>query len=223
MIEPYYQEKGITIYHADARDVLPYIEAVDLTLTDPPYGISGGRGAGNRSRKKGDYLCNGWSDDEHNVTWVVIPVIERCLHISDRTIVTPGNKFLFRYPEPNDIGCMWTPAGSSYSPWGIVTFHSVLYYGRDQRAGMGAMPVGKQVNILDKNIAHPCPKPLRFWQWLLEKGSINKGETVLDPFMGSGTTLRAAKNLGRKSIGIEIEERYCEVAAERLCQEVLPF
>ena len=156
-MKPYYQDKGITIYHADARDILPHLGDVDLTLTDPPYGISGGRGFGNRLRKKGDYICTGWNDDGENVISVVIPVIEQCLRMSARAIVTPGNKFLFRYPEPSDIGCMWTPAGSSFSPWGIVTFHSVLYYGKDQRAGKGPLPTGKQVNVLRQE--HPTSLP----------------------------------------------------------------
>ena len=68
---------------------------------------------------------------------------------------------------------------------------------------------------------HPCPKPLKAWTWLLTKGSVESSDTILDPFMGSGTTLRAAKDLGRKAIGIEIEERYCEVAAKRMSQSVM--
>jgi site-specific DNA-methyltransferase (adenine-specific) len=69
---------------------------------------------------------------------------------------------------------------------------------------------------------HPCPKPYGWMAWAICLAS-EDGETVLDPFMGSGTTLRAAKDLGRKAIGIEIEERYCEIAAKRMRQEVLPL
>jgi site-specific DNA-methyltransferase (adenine-specific) len=65
---------------------------------------------------------------------------------------------------------------------------------------------------------HPSPKPLALYRWLIERVA---GHTILDPFMGSGTSLRAAKDLGRKAIGIEIEERYCEIAARRMAQLVL--
>lgn len=69
---------------------------------------------------------------------------------------------------------------------------------------------------------HPCPKPEEFMRWLVGRVSL-PGQTVLDPFMGSGSTLRAAKDLGRRAIGIEIEERYCEIAVKRLAQGVLPL
>ena len=211
---PYYEDKGIVIYHADAREVLPHIGKVDLTLTDPPYGIAG-------SSKKGDYIATGWEDTEDYIVESVIPIISQCLHISTRGIITSGKKHMWKYPRPDDIGCFWRPAAVGVSAWGLNVFSPIMFYGKDPRAGKGWWPNGKQITSGDKHIDHPCPKPLDAWQWLLEKGSAESDDVVLDPFMGSGTTLRAAKNLGRKAIGIEIEERYCEVAAERMSQEVL--
>ena len=70
---------------------------------------------------------------------------------------------------------------------------------------------------------HPCAKPITLWKKLMQRGSVLENETILDPYMGSGTTLRAAKDLGRKAIGIEIAEKYCEIAVRRLQQEVLPL
>ncbi len=69
---------------------------------------------------------------------------------------------------------------------------------------------------------HPCPRPIEQATYIVEIATV-EGDTILDPFMGSGITLRAAKDLGRKAIGIEIEEKYCEIAANRLRQEVLTF
>jgi site-specific DNA-methyltransferase (adenine-specific) len=98
-----------------------------------------------------------------------------------------------------------------------------LAYGRDPylAASLGSRP--DTLNKYEKSEinGHPVPKPLGVWKWLMTRGSVNTGETILDPFMGSGTTLRAAKDLGRKAIGIELEERYCEIAARRCAQEVL--
>lgn len=104
-------------------------------------------------------------------------------------------------------------------PWGFTTFHPILYYGRDFRAGRGALPSGTKMTEAAEKNGHPCPKPIGAWTWLLDKVS-QPGETVIDPFCGSGTTLRAALDTGRKAIGIEIEERYCEIAVRRLSQGV---
>ena len=116
-------------------------------------------------------------------------------------------------------GCFYTPSSSGWGRWGLNVFNPIFYYGKDPRAGMGQSPAGMLLNKPANTPGHPCPKPLGAWKWLLNKGSL-EGETVLDPFMGSGTTLVGTKHTGSRAIGIDIEERYCELAATRLEQAV---
>lgn len=217
---PYYHDEraGITIYKADCRDLVDL--KADVLLTDPPYGIEGGTGGDARDFGKGNYISNGWADTPQYIKESVVPVIEMVLRNARCGAVTPGVRCMMLYPQPRDIGCFWAPAGQTHGPWGFQTFHPILYYGKDHRAGKGALPSGRVFPPSNEKNGHPCPKPLKAWLWLLDKVS-QPGEVVLDPFMGSGTTLRAAKDLGRKAIGIEIEEKYCEIAVKRLAQEVL--
>ena len=213
---PYYSDDWVTIYHGDCRDFLAGLNYYGV-VTDPPYGITGGSGGDARDFGKGRYLGSGWEDTPKYIREVCVPVL-RGLHTP--MAITPGVRNLFLYPKPDDVGCFWTPAGATHGPWGFCTYHPILFYGRDWRAGKGALPSGKVVTEAAEKNGHPCPKPLAAWTWLLDK-VIPPGATVFDPFMGSGTTLRAAKDRGRKAIGIEIEERYCEIAVQRCAQEVL--
>ena len=217
---PYYDHGGITIYNADSREVIEALLTGYVLLTDPVYGINGGKGGDARDYKKGDYKKEGWEDSEEYVKTVCVPIIEAALAKAVRGAVTPGIRCLQMYPRPADMGCLWTPASCTHGPWGFTTMQPILYYGKDYRAGKGALPSGKSVTERSEKNGHPCPKPISAWSWLLGKVS-QEGETVVDPFMGSGTTLRAAKDLGRKAIGIEINEEYCEIAAKRMSQEVL--
>lgn len=220
-MKPYYERGGITIYHGDCREILPQLGPVDLVLTDPPYGIEGARGVGNRARGKAAYKPEGWEDTRDYVAAVCVEVVRQAISFAKRVVVTPGIRHLHLYPPPDDMGCFWTPAAVSYGSWGAVTFHPILFYGRDPRAGIGAWPSGRQVTESPNVEGYPCAKPLKAWTWLLAKASMEASDLILDPFMGSGTTLRAAKDLGRRAIGIEIEEKYCEIAVKRLAQEVL--
>lgn len=220
MATPYYEKNGIVIYHGDARDFLDLVPTGSVLLTDPVYGIDGGRGGDARDFGKGKYEGKGWEDTAEYVASVCVPVVEKILSVAVRGAVTPGNRCLFLYPKPTDVGCFWCPAAVTHGPWGFLNFNPILYYGKDPRAGKGALPTGIAVTEMAEKNGHPCPKPIRSWQWLLNKVAM-PGEIVVDPFMGSGTTLRAAKDLGYKAIGIEIEEKYCETAVNRLAQEVL--
>jgi site-specific DNA-methyltransferase (adenine-specific) len=213
-MKPYYQDDAVTIYHGDCREILPTLETGNILLTDPVYGINGGKGGDAREYKKGDYKREGWEDSEEYVETVCVPIIQAALVMTVRGAVTPGIRCLHMYPRPADMGCLWTPASCTHGPWGFTTMQPILYYGRDYRAGKGALPSGRAVTERSEKNGHPCPKPIGAWTWLLGKVS-QEGETILDPFMGSGTTLVAAKRLGRRAIGIELSEEYCEIAARR--------
>jgi len=220
-MKPYYDHNGITIYHGDCKDIIPYLDPVDLVLTDPPYGIKGGKGS-NFKKGKSHYQTESFEDTPEYLKKHILPYIGNILMKTKRAIFTPGTRMMMFYPTPDDVGCFFSPASASWGKWGHVTFSPILYYGKDPRHGKGQSPTSYKLHEVAEKNGHPCPKPIKAWTFLLNKGSL-PGETVLDPFMGSGTTLRAAKDLGRKAIGIEIEEKYCEIAAKRLSQEVLNF
>ena len=209
-MNPYYQDDYCTIYHGDCRDILPSLPKVDLVLTDPPYGVKFEGKSTKFTKPSGGYI----SGD----TDIGPPVIKIALNLCDRAIVFTGNRLLHDYPKPRDIGCVYCPGGAGVGPWGFVCFHAILFYGK--RQGGPISPSSFTSNHISERNGHPCPKPIEWIKWSVNIGSL-EGETILDPFMGSGTTLRAAKDLRRKAIGIEIEEKYCEIAVKRLRQEVL--
>jgi len=210
-MEPYYEHNGITIYHGDCREILPGLEKVDLVLTDPPYGI----GAGRMSLGK-------WKTSRmRKLDWDAHPVDSDLL----RDVVSKGNR-----------ACVW---GGNYfqlepSRCFLVWDKGNGFRGRDfsecEQAWCSWDAVSR-IKSYDplasgdyKTKQHPTQKPLPVMRWCVsqaDRKAVN--ETILDPFMGSGTTLRAAKDLGRQAIGIELEEKYCEIAAKRLAQEVFDF
>ena len=217
MTKPYYQDDYCTIYHADARDVLPQLKTIDLVLTDPPYGINGGTGSGSRARGKGLYTGT-FEDTPQYVRTVVVPIIEKCIGIARCVIVTPGFVNIKEYPKSDGFGCFYSNASTGFQRFGHADATPILYYGKSLYQGKLPKPCSFSIMEQPPKNSHPCPKPYNAWCNLLQK-EISTG-TILDPFMGSGTTLRAAKDLQRECIGIEIEERYCEIAVNRLRQEV---
>lgn len=200
MIKPYYEERGITIYHADCREVLPTLEKVDLVLTDPPYGVG----------------FRGMAWDSNIPIW-----LDLARNIAPCVAFTTAPTTQWDYPRPDWVGCFYRPASSSRSTSGGFNHWSpVLIYGK-HKLKVDTINLHAIANASARGL-HICPKPIRLMKWLASE--LSPAEAVIcDPFMGSGTTLRAAKDLGRNAIGIEIEERYCEIATQRLRQEVLPL
>jgi DNA modification methylase len=138
----------------------------------------------------------------------------------ERLVMTPGQSMMFKYREPDAVGAFYYPAGTGSCSWGFVGWQPIFYYGKDpilaDRKGR-AINSFESTEQADKYYDHPCAKPLKTWTKLTARAT-RQGETILDPFMGSGTTGVACMNLGRKFIGIEIEPKYFDIACERIDQ-----
>jgi site-specific DNA-methyltransferase (adenine-specific) len=220
-MKPYYQDDWATIYHGDCREILPTLDKVDALVTDPPWGLGELSGTTSKARARNSYASH--DDTEEFVVDVVVPSVVVALGLcKGRGLVASGCRCMWLYPRPRAVGGFYQPAAVGMSPWGFAGYNPVLFYGKDPRDGKGQSSVMTSLTQRASTTEHPCAKPEKAMLWMANKASV-EGETILDPFMGSGTTLRAAKDLNRHSIGIEIEEKYCEIAAKRLQQEVFDF
>lgn len=222
-MKPYYEHAGITIYHGDCREIIPRIEKFTVTVTDPPYGVNLGAYTGTSRYKNTPYLST--EDTPDYIKKVCVPAVRMCLERCGQLAMTPGNKCMFMYPQPDDIGIWYNPSSTNRGRWGFSHVNAFIYfYGKDpHNIGKGMIPnsISGHCDSV-AGIEHPCPKPLKFARWLVNRSS-NPGDIIFDPFAGSGTFLVAAKELGLKAIGCDTEERYCEVAANRVSQEVMAF
>lgn len=216
---PYYQDDLVTIYNCDSRK----FKAVgDVLITDPPYGVDlGSHGAAKDGRThlltKEAYAS--YEDTYANFVVEVVPIVKHYVAECSRSAVWVGPHY-HEFPKADAIGGVFHPAASARNRWGFKNFLPILLYGTRPNAGAGCFPTAIYSSAVAEPSAHPVPKPLTWLRWLVGL-TTEKDDVIVDPFAGSGTTLRAAKDLGRKAIGIEIEERYCELAATRMGQEAL--
>lgn len=203
---PYYSEDGITIYHGDAREILPSITSADLVLTDPPYGIGLTFGGIAKTTKVTDAV---YGDDE--------PFDPTPLLRFPKVIIFGANYFAARLP-----------VDGGWLVWDKVTVDVVSVMGDAELAWTNFVPKVRVFRHMwnggyrasERGFSvHPTQKPVALMRWCLSLAPDTK--LVLDPYMGSGPVLRAAKDAGIQAIGIEIEERYCEIAAKRLIQQTL--
>ena len=195
--------------------ILPFLVGIDAVVTDPPYGVMLGDTKNGQALAKRQQPYTKFKDTPEYVKDVCVKAINQCIVKFERVVITPGLRCAFDYPKPDDIGAWFIPAACSRTKWGFATSQPILYYGKSPRAGKGDSPTGVSMTIVAGNINHPCPKPEKFMQWMVNKATL-KGETVLDPFMGSGTTGIACVNTKRQFVGIELEEKYFDIACERI-------
>lgn len=226
-MKPYYEADGVALYLGDCREVLPEVRGVaQLILTDPPYGVG---------VKYGPLY-----DDDRDTYWQwFLPTIDLMRKAAPRVVFTHRVAALHHITGWDWVGVWHKPGafgarvGNSavlphWEPIFMYGIHDggtrseyipdVLSINPQPSAGLSAL--GRDKWKTEGFTAHPCQKPLDLYQRLL-RAFLDDQAVVCDPFAGSGTTLVAAKNLGRKAIGVELHERYCEIAAQRLSQGVL--
>lgn len=218
-MRPYFEEAGIQIFHGDCREVLPKLAgvSVDLVLTDPPYGI--------RYDPSGKASSTSWGKKDNftkadKVVGDDQPFDPQHLLGFPRLILFGANHYADKLP-PSPSWIVWDKRegfstndfGDCEMAWTNLGGPARIYYHRWD--GM--------LKASEKGVprCHPTQKPLKLMMWCLQRAS--EAKSVLDPYCGSGTTLIAAKSLNLTAIGIEIEERYCEIAANRLRQSVMQF
>ena len=223
-MKPYYEHAGITIYHGDAREVVPTLVDIETVLTDPPYGIKErtDRKTGGRGKPVGNGFRHVDSRDWKPIIGDDTPFDPTYLLGFPKVILWGANHYCDKLPgKPHWL--IWDKREETSSDdnadcelaWsnlkGPARMHRQLWRGICKR---GSENISK-----GRAIVHPTQKPIALMKWcLLQAKSIG---LVCDPYFGSGTTLRAAKDLGLLCIGVEIDEEYCEGTAKRLSQEVL--
>ncbi len=212
---PYYDDgNGIVIYHGDCREILPYLRA-DAVITDPPYNVGKDYGTHNDSMSYEDYK-----------NWIT-PIVHCCLiGATNQFWCIPLYKmelYLRLLPKAHLVIIRRGAIGPLHNGW-TNQYAPALAFGRPSRIvpdlWEGIRLKGEGYFFREETYEHPGYTPSPILELAIELFST---QSIIDPFCGTGTTLRAAKDLGRKAIGIEIEEKYCEIAAKRLAQEVLPL
>ena len=195
-MKPYYEHAGITIYHGDCREVLlalSWPRPYSCVITDPPY-------------------------PGYDYPWGFTPLESLNCNVVPGFYFWPAN---IRFPlEPTAVH-VWSKCNVLVGD--TEPYENIYEVGGKDFCGVFRHAVincemNAQMNG-DEYYPHPTQKPIKLMLRIVKR---TEGD-ILDPFMGSGTTLRAAKDLGRRAIGIEIEEKYCEIAARRMQQEVLSF
>jgi site-specific DNA-methyltransferase (adenine-specific) len=226
-VKPYYQDDHVTIYHGDCREIIPRLDALlafDVVVTDPPYGRNWRQGEikGHALNTDSAGIAN---DDDTTARDDVLALI------GDTPAIVFGDLML-PPPARNKLTCVYHKADGAAGIRGAIggvrrDCEAIYLVGKGWGSGIGGRSslfathrqITSRNGVVAKNGGHPHTKPDDVMGALVNL--CPPGGVILDPFMGSGSTLRAAKDLGRRAVGIEIDERYCEIAAKRMSQEVL--
>jgi site-specific DNA-methyltransferase (adenine-specific) len=232
-MKPYYSHNGIEIYHGDCREILPTLPVAfcracgceladesilaihlaaghdvgpqfDALITDPAYGIGFAAQPTNYQRARGQ-KPERWDDQPFGE-------IEVLLKFGNNQVIWGGN--YYNLPISRGWLCWYKPDAPP-----SMAHCELAWTNQDANTRLIIHSIAATNG---ERVGHPTQKPEAVMRWTIQQAAADS-KAVLDPFCGSGTTLVAAKNLGKKAIGIEMEEKYCEIAAKRLSQEVFQF
>ena len=207
--KPYYQDEWATIYCGDCREILPGLadKSIDLVLSDPPYGVG---------------MCyDVYDDTEENwfelMSWA-IPQMRRV----GKMVIIPSCQikrldWFYANHKPDWLICWYKGSVGCAAFTGFNDWEPLVVYGKNNTTMHDYFHASPE----PQTNGHPCQKPQLWSKWLIARATNNNGDIVLDPFMGSGTTIITARQLNRKCIGIELSEKYCEIAAKRCSQSVM--
>jgi site-specific DNA-methyltransferase (adenine-specific) len=216
-MKPYFEDEYVILYHGDCLEVTEWLDA-DVLVTDPPYGISWEAGAlsdKRETRKKSEQSII--SDESASVR-------DAALTLFGKKPAIVFGTWKIQRPENTTNVLIWHKANKQP---GVLTHPFYSNHEEIYVLGNGFLGKPMQSVITSKEhrgmqprlIGHPTPKPVGLMESLIEKTA----GLIADPFAGSGSTLLAARNLGRKVIGVEIDEKYCELIAQRLSQQSFIF
>lgn len=227
-MKPYFQRAGVTLYHGDCRQVLPTLApgSVDALITDPPYGMdwdtdttrfSGGKSERAKDQAKGRIVGR---NDYGAVTNDAAPFDPSPWLGFPQVVLFGANHYAERLPRGTSL--VWIKRSdklfqSFLSDAEIAWMkggHGVYCFRKEFPPPSRAMDAGG--NPCNPVGIHPCQKPVSLMAWCMRMAKVPAGGLVFDPYAGSGTTGVACIQTGRKFIGVEIEERYCAIAAKRL-------
>lgn len=222
-MKPYYADEWVSLYHGDCREVLPALSNITALVSDPPYGIKLATNYGARKRgalaRSNDHgvgiVGDGEPFDPAHLLGYPKVVLFGANHYADRLPASQTwlvwdklagltSKREVGFNDQADVELAWVSSG------GPARLFSHRW--------MGLLKDSER----DEARLHPTQKPVVLMRWVL-LATTTAADLICDPYAGSGSTLRAAKDLCRKAVGVEIEERYCEIAARRLSQDVLDF
>lgn len=222
-MKPYYQDDFVTLYHGDCIELADLWTCADVLVTDPPYGRAWKQGhlKGHARNAASAGIANDTTTDARDRALTAWGSERQAIAFGDLMLAPPaGTKHVLIYQKDATCGLRGAIGGIRRDteaiyllgkwPSGIGGRTSVFSTRHQITGGHGAVA---------KAGGHPHTKPGDVMEELVKMTS----GTVADPFAGSGSTLVAAKNLGRRAIGVELEEKYCEIIAKRLSQEVFDF
>ena len=213
-MKPYYETELGKLYHGDCLEIMPHLEPVDLVLTDPPYGLNiakNGTVGGGKLAPVRNYGFQSWDKKRPEK-----PFFNLLIKYSKNQIIFGGNYFADLL-NPSPCWLVWDKdntgnfADCELAWTSFTTATRIIKY----RWNGFLQEVGGR----DREVRyHPTQKPVGLFMWILDRYSKNNN-IILDSMLGSGTTAVACERLNRRWIGIEIEEKYCEIAAKRIEQE----